>query len=221
MVVLSKNPESVNAYYKLTPREWLRIFCGFVIEHLPKKEISMLCNYCKKNEATIHYRKVVNGKESELYLCEECAEGEDIFPLEDNKMQLSLALINLLGGLCDLKGESESPKIGKKIEITCPVCGLTYPDLRKDGRLGCPECYITFEEVLSELIRKIHGDTQHRGKVPKILRGQAKLYKLRADLQGLNAQLQTAIKTEAYEEAAKLRDKIRQIEKELTEEIAV
>ena len=37
----------------------------------------MLCDRCKKNEATIHVKKVLNGKIESMHLCAECAKEKE------------------------------------------------------------------------------------------------------------------------------------------------
>lgn len=37
-----------------------------------------------------------------------------------------------------------------KEEKKCPVCGRTYSDFRRDGKLGCSECYKVFRGPVTE-----------------------------------------------------------------------
>jgi protein arginine kinase activator len=91
----------------------------------------------------------------------------------------------------------------------CEACGLKFVEFRNSGRLGCPHDYEAFNTELVPLLDSIHGTTRHVGKIPRsrpaqIFRHQ-ELNKLRKDLQ-------KAVGSEAYEEAAKIRDRIRQLE---------
>jgi len=82
-------------------------------------------------------------------------------------------------------------------------------DFRNTGRLGCPHDYEEFREELSPLLENIHGETRHCGKVPRRL-PQSK--QTQSELLQLRKQLLQAVNKEAYEEAARLRDRIRRLE---------
>jgi protein arginine kinase activator len=91
-------------------------------------------------------------------------------------------------------------------EIKCPRCGFSQADFKKSGRLGCPECYQTFAEGLSGLLKTMHKGTRHIGKVPEALR----LSRETGDrLKLLQKKLNKAIETEDFETAAQLRDEIK------------
>jgi protein arginine kinase activator len=161
----------------------------------------MLCDICGKNQATVHLTEIIDDQISELHLCEECAHKKSI------QMEQQFGLADLLAGL------AEFGKPGEKIEATglkCPNCGLSYQDFKKYGRLGCSECYLSFRKYLMPLLKKIHGSTQHFGKFP--YKAVTKVRK-RAGLAELRLRLQSAIEKEEFEEAARLRDKIRELEK--------
>jgi protein arginine kinase activator len=86
-------------------------------------------------------------------------------------------------------------------------------EFKAEGRLGCPRDYDVFREPLAPLLERIHRATQHRGKQPPHARDGAKRYD---ELRDLRAQLRHAIAREAFEDAARLRDAIR--EKEAADE---
>jgi protein arginine kinase activator len=91
----------------------------------------------------------------------------------------------------------------------CPSCGFTLEDLRRVRRFGCSECYKTFNDELTTILRGMHKGTSHVGKVPKGLMEQQVLDQR---LEELRSRLEQAVVSENYEEAAGLRDEIRQIE---------
>ena len=162
----------------------------------------MLCDICDKNPATVHLTEIIDDQMNELHLCEECAHQKSL------QMEQQFGLSDLLGGLA----EFEKPTKEKEAALTikCANCGLTYADFKKIGRLGCSECYDTFKKYLGPLLKKVHGSILHFGKSPfKVARALDK----RGDLQALRYQLQKAIETEAFEEAAKIRDQIKELEK--------
>ena len=93
----------------------------------------------------------------------------------------------------------------------CPHCGLTYADFRKSGRLGCAQCYYTFKDSLSSLLKRVHGSSEHVGKVPALA---GKEVAVSRTLKELREKLHRSIQKEEFEEAAKLRDRIRELEKD-------
>src|SRR5688572_1513632 len=92
----------------------------------------------------------------------------------------------------------------------CPSCGISFAEFREKGRLGCPNDYEFFEEHLTPLLEKIHGATEHRGRLPQ---GSLDAAGKRNDLLlRLRRDLLQAVKGEQYEAAARLRDEIRRVE---------
>lgn len=168
----------------------------------------MVCDICKKKEATVHLTEIVNEQMTELHLCEDCAKKKGATDIGEH-----FGLADLLAGLIDvgMGHPSEIARgIGEEVGLKCLSCGLAYKDFRKIGRLGCGDCYNTFKRTLAPLLKKIHGSNQHIGKSPS---RAGKVVKLKTELQGLQNRLQKAIQMEEFEEAARLRDKIRELEK--------
>src|SRR2546421_9466314 len=90
----------------------------------------------------------------------------------------------------------------------CPVCGFTQADFKKTGRLGCSGCYVTFSEGLGSLLKAMHKGIEHVGKLPHRATRQMELSdKMRT----LTNDLENAVKNENYEDAATLRDQIKQL----------
>jgi protein arginine kinase activator len=148
----------------------------------------------------------VNKKKREVRLCEACARKRNLLPAQPSGPSIDLkALLSLLVG--PLQQVNAEPAA-----LTCPACGLQYGEFRADGRLGCPSDYDAFRPQLEPLLERIHRSLAHEGKVPRGFR----LQKREAELYDLRKQMQTAAKSEDYEEAARLRDLIRQ--KEATDE---
>jgi protein arginine kinase activator len=161
----------------------------------------MLCDICGKNQATVHLTEIVDDQMTELHLCEECARQKSI------QMEQQFGLSDLLAGLA----EFEKPALQKEaVLLKCSNCDLTYTDFKKIGRLGCSECYSTFRKYLGPLLKRIHGSSLHLGKSPLKV---TKALKKKIDLSSLRYELQKAIEREAFEEAAKIRDQIRELEK--------
>ena len=163
----------------------------------------MVCDACKQQQATVHLTEIVNGQMTELHLCEACANQKGA------QVESHFGLADLLAGLADFgKVPDSEPEAAVK---ACPSCGMTYEDFRKVGRLGCAECYGTFRRSLSNLLKRIHGSTHHLGKSPARL---VKPPKAKLELAELKRRLERAIEMEEFEQAARLRDQVREMEKE-------
>jgi protein arginine kinase activator len=157
-------------------------------------ESNMLCDICSKREATVHLTEIVNDKMTKLHLCEECAKEKGA------GMEEHFGLGDLLAGL--------EPDASDKTK--CPVCGFTYRDFKKVGRLGCGECYEAFKKQLTPLLKRLHSADRHIGKVPLMV---GKTVKDTRTLQDLRMKMEKAIQFEEFEQAAKLRDQIKEMEK--------
>jgi len=164
----------------------------------------MLCDICGKNPATVHLTEIIDEQMNELHLCEDCARNKSA------AMEQQFGLSDLLAGMADF--EKPSAEKEEVVTLKCPACGLTYADFKKIGRLGCGECYNVFRKYLAPLLKRIHGSNQHIGKTPIKIKTTSRVYKKKTDPQELKNQLQDAIQREAFEEAARLRDMIKEIE---------
>jgi protein arginine kinase activator len=174
----------------------------------------MTCDICGKKKATVHLTEIVDEQMSEMHLCEECARQKS------SQMEQQFGLGDLLAGLSDTS-KVPTAKEGEKANVLkCSRCSLPYEDFRKFGRLGCGECYTSFKEHLTGLLRKIHGSNKYLGKTPSTYKGgqtasssEGGLALLPSeDLADLKLQLQSAIAAEDFEKAAQIRDKIRNLE---------
>jgi protein arginine kinase activator len=161
----------------------------------------MLCTICKEKPATVHLTQIVGEKMQKLDLCEDCAKTKGI----NDPTSFGLADLDLVLGL----GASQQlEQAAGGVELKCPRCGFTQADFKKSGRLGCPECYVTFAEGLRGLLKTMHKGTRHTGKAPEALRATRE----NADkLKTLQTKLAKAIKDENYEQAALMRDEIKHL----------
>ncbi len=177
----------------------------------------MLCQKCKKNEANVFYRENVNGKEKSYALCSECAHeleksGEiskvfdDFGPFGMKSHNDLFDLNGLFGSLFGGFTSAAVPTLtGSK---RCPVCGESFADFTNSGKAGCPKCYEEFADELDGTISRIHGNTTHKGRVPK---GWKSRLDRETQIKQLKKELETAIGAEEFEKAAELRDRIRQL----------
>ena len=180
----------------------------------------MYCENCGKNYANVRYTQIINGNKKEMFLCDECSK---ILGLGSFNMQMDFS--TFLGDfLEDFEEENIIPQLINKKELECERCKYTFEQFINTGRFGCPECYSTFEEKISPLLKRIQGADRHVGRLGNIeenynrkeetegetIKETAKL----GQINELKKELRLAIKEEKYEEAAKIRDKIKELEGE-------
>ena len=162
----------------------------------------MICEYCNTREATVFFEQSINGESKAMHLCHVCAaklKGEGVFKMPDLFHQ------NFFG---DLFGIATPERVEKK---TCPQCGASFADIRREGKVCCPGCYAAFEKELSPTVRSLHGNVTHTGRAP--VQRRAKRDK-EAQMRDIRTRLQAAVAAEQYEQAAQLRDELRNLEKE-------
>jgi protein arginine kinase activator len=158
----------------------------------------MLCCICKEREARVFLTQIVADKVQKVDLCEECAKQKGL----DDAAGFSPA--DVLLGL----GAAEIEQYAGGAELKCPKCGFTQADFKKSGRLGCAECYGTFAEGLEGLLKTMHKGTRHVGKIPQ---SQQQSRDLAERLKLLRKKLDKAVADEDFEQAANLRDEIKQV----------
>lgn len=169
----------------------------------------MLCENCKKNEAAVHITKIINGKKQEMNICEKCAKELESFDIGGSMgFGSPFSFQNVLSGIMDYM--SSSQQINKTVDLVCKNCGATYNDFKKYGLLGCSECYASFSPTIGPVIKRVQGNVEHVGKIPKKL-GKDIMEKRR--LSRLKEDLQKAIANEEYEKAAQIRDQIKTLQK--------
>lgn len=157
----------------------------------------MLCESCGKNEAYIHYTKIINGKYEEEHLCEDCALKNFDF---DKGFSMNKLFTGLIDGFKDNKEDKDETK--------CDFCGLSYSKFRHEGKFGCSKCYDTFKDKLDPLIKGLHGHNTHRGKIPT--NSSSRVY-LKREEDNLQIELENAVKMEEFERAAQIRDELKRL----------
>lgn len=157
----------------------------------------MLCEKCGKNHATTHIKTVVNGVVKEYNLCAYCAANE------------GYTTNSLAGMLASMFGEISNSELTKH-QTKCNVCGSTFSDIAKTGKVGCSECYNTFYDELLPYLKRVHGSTKHAGKMPNsaplMVKPQTQT------VEDLRNELSRLVAEEKYEQAAVIRDKIKEME---------
>ncbi len=165
----------------------------------------MKCDFCD-NKASVFLTQLVDGQMKKVCLCDKCAKERGV----TDPTGFSLADL-LLGGI---SGGPGTAPVGQPYTAVgggkqCPVCSFTLDDLRRVRRFGCAECYKVFGDELSPMLRGMHKGISHVGKVPE---GLMAIQFRHQRLEELRSRLDQAITSESYEEAAGIRDEIRNLE---------
>jgi protein arginine kinase activator len=184
---------------------------GARIERLIERLIErMICESCHQNLATVHLTEIVQKYKKETHLCEECARSRGV----PYKAPMTAAAAMSEKPLAAKKAETAlvgAAPVPPELAVPCATCGMSFKDFRESGRLGCPGCYTAFEKGLKPLLEKIHGATQHTGRVPNRVGSRVERQRL---VSAYQKDLSVAVEREEYERAAELRDKIRALEAE-------
>lgn len=164
----------------------------------------MLCQKCNQKEANTHVKSVVNGEYEEYMLCSECAK----------EMGYTNIWNDMNSNFDSILGSFFANALPARSQTTrCPECSSTYHDIAKSGQVGCAHCYELFLSELMPSIRRIHGNTTHCGKKPRVHDNQTPEVTTQKDrIDELKAKLQEAIETQNFELAAQLRDEIKGME---------
>ncbi len=167
----------------------------------------MMCEVCGLREADHLLVEVVGGEKHKKHVCQNCAFRLAVAVPEEKPLEM-------VSYPASEKREEQSGRPPERMDLTCPRCGRSYIDVKKTFLLGCAECYYTFVENIPRLIEKFHGAAhlRYRG-VPYT--HDPKRRALMEERTRLLAALEEAVAEEQFEKAAKIRDRIRQIEKEL------
>ena len=183
----------------------------------------MLCPRCNKNPATLRVTEVTEfhgpdhpeNKVEEQPLCEVCAQSLGL-PAGGTKDAPAMApqiwkLLQMAQKGLGKQGAVLSGKVSlqKRPSIQCKNCGLDLEELRRQGRVGCQDCYQAFSGYLADSLERLHGATKHVGRLPGLPEGELER---RQQVAGLRSDLETAVREEDYERAASLRDEIQALD---------
>lgn len=158
----------------------------------------MLCQICGKKQATVHLTQMLNNEVRKLHLCEQCAAASGM------DMDAPESMSSFLLGLGAPK--KTTPETAGR---TCPRCRMRFSDFKKSSRLGCQNCYVTFAEALEPLLHGMQKGERHVGKKPVHCAGAVNVF---PSLSLSKKALEEAVAAENYEEAARIRDQIREAE---------
>ena len=161
-----------------------------------------MCESCHKCEATVAYTRIVENTKKTVKLCSSCVPKE--------KVEAKGTATAMLGKKVTVEPDHQDSG-GSAPTFRCPECGMTYEEFEKVGRFGCQSCYTAFDQQLERLLKRIHGTACHRGK-GRVEKQEPALPQ--EELAQLHRDLQIAVAEEAFEQAAQLRDRIIQLEKQ-------
>ncbi|RKJ39444.1 hypothetical protein D7X94_12425 [Acutalibacter sp. 1XD8-33] len=171
----------------------------------------MLCQSCGQRAATTHIKSMVNGQLTETHLCAQCAKKQGYGHILGDWGGFG----SLLGGLL-----REVPAAEVK---RCPGCGASFGEISQTGQIGCGECYQTFRAQLLPVIQRIHGAARHKGKSPggsalrvsdpnhQMVASPRQEKPAEAELREKERLMQEAIQLQDFENAALLRDQIKEL----------
>lgn len=168
----------------------------------------IMCQSCGMRPSALHYTQVVNGERTELHICDVCAAERGDLGFSDFPGG-GFNIHSILSGL--LHSEALPQAVKLRQEARCQECGSDYRRFAEGGRLGCAECYTAFAGQLTPLLKRIHGNCSHQGKIPG--RG-AKTILAKRQVEALRRELRQAVEQEKYELAAELRDRLRGLDTE-------
>ena len=166
----------------------------------------MQCEHCKATKAVIHFTQIVNNEQITFHLCEPCAK---VRGLKNTENFSSFPVGEFLSevGANVFKGTDGKTASSKE----CSFCGATYDNFQRSGKIGCAQCYFTFEEEVGILLRRIQGSQQHVGISSQVARKPVPTNEQKK-VRELKKELEACVRKEEYERAAKLRDEIKSLE---------
>lgn len=184
----------------------------------------MLCENCGENEANVRYTQIVNGVKKEMKLCKNCA---DELGIGDMDFNMPINLSSFLSDFFDDTSDTFLPEFIKKEELQCDECGMTYDEFVHTGKFGCAKCYDIFSNKIDPILKNLHASNRHIGRKGKItnpvldkdtIKKEVEKKETKQDseiskIDSLKEDLKQAIKEERYEDAARIRDEIKKLEK--------
>jgi len=167
------------------------------------------CDLCDKQPATVHVTEITPAQPqatiNDRDLCENCARSLELpsVPIVITKSapEIPPEILKLL--------RQSAQKARADGSLACPQCGMSLAEFRSKGRFGCPKDYEVFRAHIEPLLLRVHNARGHRGRMP----GMDEVSRQRLQhLSDLRTKLEAAIREEAYENAARLRDEIQELE---------
>ncbi len=111
----------------------------------------MKCEICHSNEVNRVIKKVVDGSEQDVFVCNRCAmeecsgysAAEPIDRFSTDGVSSKVPNVNVfMDATINIAGIASGRR--------CPKCGFTITRNASYRNLGCPECYKTFRKEIME-----------------------------------------------------------------------
>jgi len=169
----------------------------------------MICENCQQRQAHVHVTQSLNGQTVEKHLCETCATE-----VKGQSSPFSFSVHEFLKDFYDEKYHSHDGHVRGMPGKKCNGCGQTYDDYKKTGLFGCPDCYRNFRFVIMPLAKRIQGQLQHTGKIPL---KRERVHRFQKKKEHLQSVLREAVRNEAFEEAAEMRDQIQLLDRKINQ----
>jgi protein arginine kinase activator len=171
----------------------------------------MKCDLCPQ-DATVFLTQIINGQMTTVNLCDACSKAKGV----TDTMGFGLAEAFLGGTSTSTGSPSPAAPVSSIPRDACPACGFTYAQLKKIGRMGCPECYTAFREGLDGLLSAMHKGNRHVGKTPTdtaapLLEPTPEIWnreEAERKIEQLRNQIKKAVSAERYEDAATFKGEI-------------
>ncbi len=166
----------------------------------------MLCDICGKREAVLHIQQIIGKETIDVHLCRECAREKNIAA---GNTPVNSSIVNMVMNLLENKNLN---KILANNVTRCPTCGTKIAEVKKEGKVGCPDCYREFRVVIRNILGMGSSAFLHKGSISSKL----KTYRtILVDRERLKRELEEAVSKEDYETAVVIRDKLKEIEVEI------
>ena len=175
----------------------------------PEENLPSMCQSCGRRPAAVEFMQVTGDERRQFALCRECAISHGLSVQLDAFQRLSRLLLHQMRPLNNAPEEWEDA-----METTCSRCGLKFEEFVRTGLLGCSNCYTDFHELLTPILRRLHGvikqvpEGAEDAPKPVQLVSENEIESSRAQLE---AQLHIALVEENYEKAAAIRDQMRKL----------
>jgi len=144
-------------------------------------------------------QQFIGGKKKEIHLCQDCS----------IKIEMPISFENIFQGFLNSVQSMQNNRPAKPPASPCLRCRMTYEQFKAQGKLGCDACYLAFAKEVEALFKNVQGSMRHVGKLPKRMGARIRS---RREADELRSQLKAAVEVENYEEAARLRDTLRDLE---------
>lgn len=175
----------------------------------------MLCQNCNENEATVRYTEIINGEKREVMLCDKCSRELGIGNMNFN---MPIDFSSFFGDLLEeYEDNNFMPLLTTNKQLKCNNCNMTFDEFMEQGKFGCEECYDAFSPKIDSILKRIQGSNRYAGRKlvsnsEHKIKFEEKPKKKETEKEKLQRELKEAIEKENYEEAAKIRDKIKELE---------